>query len=334
MLIPIPFLLPRQDSGYIPSQTDQAADDGDSGNNKTTQIIIGVVVGGVAAIAITAGIIFFLVKKRKWDRIRKCEERLIDYQLATGYSSKQNSRSVTPEDYLNMMASPPATSTTTNTTMYPYGPGDIRAPGEGHQPGSRARGMSAPASTTLAASAEITTQGPSHDVPPPAYQTLHQQYDPSRYSQISTRFSSSFEIPRSSSSTVTGSGSGSGSGSGKRSTRGLSISGLLSGHRHGPGHTGTTTQSHGHSLSVPQSESSMWHQQQQYPQYQPGPAASGSGRNWPLSSSRTTTTITSTSSQSTNTSSRGSRAGSDPTGGERRGPRRPRPVLARLVTNL
>ncbi|KAL4885584.1 hypothetical protein BJY04DRAFT_214376 [Aspergillus karnatakaensis] len=218
----IPFLLARQISGYIPPENPDQPDDQDSSKNKTTQIIIGTVVGGVAAIAITAAIIFFFVKKRKWDRIRKCEERLIDYQLATGYSSKQQSRSVTPEDYANMMASPPATSTTT-TTMYPYPPGNIRPSVDGHKPGSRARGMSAPASTTLAMSTSTPGtgtmtqgqgqgqgQGPSPEAPPPAYQTLHPRYDPSRYSQISTRFSSSFEFPRSSSSTVTGSGSGSG----------------------------------------------------------------------------------------------------------------------------
>ncbi|KAL4922492.1 hypothetical protein BDW62DRAFT_172637 [Aspergillus aurantiobrunneus] len=316
------FLFSRADSEFPSSDP---VPDGSS--NKTTQVIIGVVVGGVAAIAITAGIIFFLIKKRKWDRLRQCEERLIDYQLTTGYSSKLNSRSITPEDqqvYLSTVASPPPTSTL--TPSYPYDPRAVAAstPGQeqGHRPGPRARGMSAPASTTLSTFTNAQTQSHTPEAPPPAYQTLHPRYDPSRYSQISTRFSSSFEIPRSSTSTV--------AGNPHRNTRGLFVSGILPSH------------SHNHNpnlgLSGTGSESSMWFQQQQGQQYrdyqyQPGPVASGSGSgsNWPSSSGPTTTTTVS--SESNNTSATGSGPHSDPGSGER-GLRRPRPVLSRLITNL
>ncbi|KAL4984030.1 hypothetical protein BDW68DRAFT_167747 [Aspergillus falconensis] len=296
-----------------------SADDTGSGNDsehhgpsdKTTRIVVGVVVGGVAAIAITAGIIFFFMKKRKWDRIRQCEERLIDYQLATGYSSKLQSRSVTPEDYLSMMASsPPALPPPTATaTMNAYDPSTVAAAqgrdqgqGQGYRPGSRARGMSAPASTTL--SNAISTVSP--EAPPPAYQSLHPRYDPSRYSQISTRFSSSFEIPRSSTSTF---GIGNESAVAAAATaRGPPVSGI---------------QSYDSSLGV----GGM-----QYPQYhyQPGSAA-----NWPYSSSSASTTTTGTAASPApniaSASTRGSRSQSE--SGER-GPRRPRPVLSRLITNL
>ncbi|KAL2814289.1 hypothetical protein BJX63DRAFT_392647 [Aspergillus granulosus] len=304
--------------GYVAA--DEASDDQGSSDN-TTAIIIGVVVGGVAAIAITAGIIFFFVKKRKWDRIRQCEERLIDYQLATGYSSKLHSRSVTPEDhqlYMNMLAAQQQTSTTTTTTAYPYSPANVssdpRAAASGGQAtGFRARGMSAPASMT-------PRQGSSPEVPPPAYQALHPRYDPSRYSQMSSRFSSSFDFPRSSSS-----------------TNGNSIPGVLPGHGHG--------QSSSLSFSPP--ESSTWYQQQQQPhqqsyqeyqQYQPAPA--GSEGQWPLTSmGPTTTTITGASGSRSNTRSntRSARRSASESGiGEEtaRGPRRPRPVLSRLITNF
>ncbi|KAL2818784.1 hypothetical protein BDW59DRAFT_151830 [Aspergillus cavernicola] len=234
------LFVPRADDSGIPPQADPKDDSGSS--DKTTAIIIGVVIGGVAAIAITAGIIFFLIKKRKWDRIRQCEERLLDYQLATGYSSKMGSRSVTPEDHLNMMASQQprtSTTTTTTTTTYPYSstynPSDPQASESGNRPGSRARGMSAPASTTL----QSHSQSSAPEAPPPAYQTLHQRYDPSQYS----RMSSSFEFPRSSTSTI-------GNGNPSRSTGGLSIS--VPGHNHNP--TG------GSSLSPP--EPSTYHQYQ------------------------------------------------------------------------
>ncbi|KAL3466035.1 hypothetical protein BJX64DRAFT_251547 [Aspergillus heterothallicus] len=313
---------------YAQPQTADEAPDNQGSSNNTTAVIIGVVVGGVAAIAITAGIIFFFIKKRKWDKIRQCEERLIDYQLATGYSSKLHSRSVTPEDhqlYLNMLAAEQQQQTSTATTAYPYSPANVSSDharaasggqGTGTVTGVRARGMSAPASTTL-------RQGPSPEVPPPAYQSLHPRYDPSRYSQMSTRFSSSFDFPRSSTSTNEN-----------------SIPGVLPGHGHG--------QSSSLSFSPP--ESSTWYQQQQqqsyqqYQQYQPAPA--GSEGQWPLATTGTTTTTVTSASRSgsssglrSNTRSntrRGGRSASESgIGGESaRGPRRPRPVLSRLITNF
>lgn len=260
---------------------------------------------------VTAGIIFFLIKKRKWDRLKQCEERLIDYQLtsSTGCPSKLNSRSVTPEDYhvyYPMASPPPPTSTTAATApaAYPHYPHaqtqtQTQAGGQQDRPalGHRTRGMSAPASTTLSTltpgQSQPRGQVVSPESPPPAYQTLHARYDPSHYSQVSARFSSSFEGAQSSTSTV---------GNPNRNTRGYTVSGML-----------PTTP-----------ESSSWFQQQQQPyQYQPGPAV-GSAPTWTSSSGIATTTV---SSDSNNTSARGSTS-------EERGPRRPRPVLSRLITNL
>lgn len=266
---------------------------------------------------VTAGIIFVLIKKRKWDRLKQCEERLIDYQLTsgTGYSSKLNSRSVTPEDYqvYYPMASPPtSTMVATDPAAYPYYPqaqAQAQAGGQQDRPaiGHRTRGMSAPASTTLSTltpgqpqpQPQPQTRGQvvTPESPPPAYQTLHARYDPSRYSQVSTRFSSLFEGPRSSTGTV--------AGNPNRNTRGYTVSGML-----------PTTP-----------ESSSWFQQQlQQPyQYQPGPAVSGSASDWTSSSGAATTTTT--------VSSNSNNASGDSTS-EERGPRRPRPVLSRLITNL
>ncbi|CBF85424.1 uncharacterized protein ANIA_01716 [Aspergillus nidulans FGSC A4] len=279
-------------------------------SDKTTRIVVGVVVGGVAAIAITAGIIFFFMKKRKWDRIRQCEERLIDYQLTTGYSSKLQSRSVTPEDYLSMVtSSPPAAST---VTTYAYDPSAIAAGqgqghGQGNGTGSRARGMSAPASTTLSNS----TATVSPEAPPPAYQSLHQRYDPSRYSQISTRFSSSFDMPRSSTSTF-GNGIGNAAAA-TPMTGGYSVLGV---------------QGYNPSLGVQQQQGLQFPQHQYHPGSQPA-------ANWPSSSSAVPTTTTGTAASSAPNiapvATRGSRSQSE--SGER-GPRRPRPVLSRLITNL
>ncbi|PTU24064.1 hypothetical protein P175DRAFT_0497179 [Aspergillus ochraceoroseus IBT 24754] len=154
------------------SQTDQGDDDSNNNSNKTTTIIIGVVVGGVCAICIAATVIFILYKKRKWDRIRQCEERLLDYQLATSYSK---SRSVTPEDHcLDLGRMPPALAP---------GPG----PGLLQQP-QYARDPSNPSRRSRSATLEA---------PPPAYQSLHPRYDPSRYSNIS-RTSAAFDLPKSS----------------------------------------------------------------------------------------------------------------------------------------
>jgi hypothetical protein len=250
------------------------------------------------------------MKKRKWDRIRQCEERLIDYQLTTGYSSKLQSRSVTPEDYLSMVtSSPPAAST---VTTYAYDPSAIAAGqgqghGQGNGTGSRARGMSAPASTTLSNS----TATVSPEAPPPAYQSLHQRYDPSRYSQISTRFSSSFDMPRSSTSTF-GNGIGNAAAA-TPMTGGYSVLGV---------------QGYNPSLGVQQQQGLQFPQHQYHPGSQPA-------ANWPSSSSAVPTTTTGTAASSAPNiapvATRGSRSQSE--SGER-GPRRPRPVLSRLITNL
>ena len=250
------------------------------------------------------------MKKRKWDRIRQCEERLIDYQLTTGYSSKLQSRSVTPEDYLSMVtSSPPAAST---VTTYAYDPSAIAAGqgqghGQGNGTGSRARGMSAPASTTLSTS----TATVSPEAPPPAYQSLHQRYDPSRYSQISTRFSSSFDMPRSSTSTF-GNGIGNAAAA-TPMTGGYSVLGV---------------QGYNPSLGVQQQQGLQFPQHQYHPGSQPA-------ANWPSSSSAVPTTTTGTAASSAPNiapvATRGSRSQSE--SGER-GPRRPRPVLSRLITNL
>ena len=269
---------------------------------------------------VTAGIIFVLIKKRKWDRLKQCEERLIDYQLTsgTGYSSKLNSRSVTPEDYqvyypmASPQPAPPPTSTmvATDPAAYPYYPqaqaqAQAQTGGQQDRPaiGHRARGMSAPASTTLSTltpgQPQPQTRGQvvTPESPPPAYQTLHARYDPSRYSQVSTRFSSLFEGPRSSTGTV--------AGNPNRNTRGYTVSGMLP--------------------TTPESSSWFQQQQQQPYQYQPGPAVSGSASDWTSSSGAATTTTT--------VSSNSNNASGDSTS-EERGPRRPRPVLSRLITNL
>ncbi|GFF28114.1 hypothetical protein IFM46972_02259 [Aspergillus udagawae] len=75
------------DSGHVESDhaSSTSTDSPGSGSsNNVTSIIIGVVVGGVAAIAITAGILFFLYKKRRWDRIRRHEEQLLEYHIQAG----------------------------------------------------------------------------------------------------------------------------------------------------------------------------------------------------------------------------------------------------------
>ncbi|KAL4804293.1 hypothetical protein BDV18DRAFT_162057 [Aspergillus unguis] len=290
----MPLLLPRAGADVDTAYTlpDDTHNNGPS--DKTTQIVIGVVVGGVAAIAITAGIIFIFIKKRKWAKLRDREEQLINYQLASGYSSKLASRSATPEDYLSTMASPPPTSTTTTYPYsYPYDPREVgtgslarqdNGHGQGQRPGSRARGMSAPASTSLA----ISNQTNSPELPPPAYQSLHPRYDPSRYSQISTRFSSSFDIPRSS---------------------------VAADRNNHP------------TIGIPQ----QYH-------YQPAPAGSalgsgpGYGFNGPSPSGATVTTTVSSGLNTNTTSQQTARSGPDPR--SERGPRRPRPVLSRLITNL
>ncbi|EAW25284.1 uncharacterized protein NFIA_107760 [Aspergillus fischeri NRRL 181] len=78
-------------SGHVESDhaSSTSTDGSGSGSSSNvTAIIIGVVVGGVAAIAITAGILFFLYKKRRWDRIRRREEQLLEYDIQAGLKSE------------------------------------------------------------------------------------------------------------------------------------------------------------------------------------------------------------------------------------------------------
>ncbi|KAL4891008.1 hypothetical protein BDV59DRAFT_203997 [Aspergillus ambiguus] len=95
-------LNPRYDDQYgVDSQTPQP----DSGASRD-RIIIGVVVGGVATIAISAdaagpvtvGIFFILLKKRKWDRIRRYEEQLL-VMRASSSAEYNKAQTVTPEPY-------------------------------------------------------------------------------------------------------------------------------------------------------------------------------------------------------------------------------------------
>ncbi|KAF7122445.1 hypothetical protein CNMCM5793_000470 [Aspergillus hiratsukae] len=77
-------------SGHVESDhaSSTSTDGSGSGSSSNvTAIIIGVVVGGVAAIAITAGILFFLYKKRRWDRIRRREEQLLSYHTQAGWKA-------------------------------------------------------------------------------------------------------------------------------------------------------------------------------------------------------------------------------------------------------
>ncbi|KAF4244951.1 hypothetical protein CNMCM8980_009905 [Aspergillus fumigatiaffinis] len=78
-------------SGHVESDhaSSTSTDGSGSGSSSNvTAIIIGVVVGGVAAIAITAGILFFLHKKRRWDRIHRREEQLLEYHIQAGWKAE------------------------------------------------------------------------------------------------------------------------------------------------------------------------------------------------------------------------------------------------------
>ncbi|KAF9888791.1 hypothetical protein FE257_008367 [Aspergillus nanangensis] len=111
------------------------------------RIIIGVVVGGVAAIAITAAIFFVLLKKRKWDRIKRHEEQLLAMHASATYHKSSNGFS--PADY-STMAAPPRPS---SSSLMSYNPPP-------HQP-------------------RVSVESP-----PPSYQRLP-AYDPLRYHRVS-----------------------------------------------------------------------------------------------------------------------------------------------------
>ncbi|KAB8239669.1 hypothetical protein BDV23DRAFT_179467 [Aspergillus alliaceus] len=56
-----------------------------SSDSSTTPIIVGVVLGCVVAIAITAGTLFILLRKRRWYRVRRYEEEMLSMRGPTGY---------------------------------------------------------------------------------------------------------------------------------------------------------------------------------------------------------------------------------------------------------
>ncbi|KAI9931009.1 hypothetical protein ASPWEDRAFT_23122 [Aspergillus wentii DTO 134E9] len=99
--------------------------DGDGSGELSTQdqIIIGVVVGGVAVIAITAGIVFVIWKKRRWDRIQRHEEQLLAYHLPPTY--KVNTHPSRPQSYYNPVREtdrPPTYHQTLSSSLPVYDP--------------------------------------------------------------------------------------------------------------------------------------------------------------------------------------------------------------------
>ncbi|KAE8134332.1 hypothetical protein BDV38DRAFT_255653 [Aspergillus pseudotamarii] len=119
-----------------------------SSDPATDQIIIGVVLGCVAAIAVTAGILFILFKKRRWDRIRQYEEDMLVMHAPMGCKPQEY-----PSSNQGMERPRPYSS------MYSYS----RPQEQSHtHPRGRLSG----------------------DTPPPAYTTIP-AYDPSKYQAIS-----------------------------------------------------------------------------------------------------------------------------------------------------
>ncbi|KAG2420837.1 hypothetical protein HFD88_000451 [Aspergillus terreus] len=192
----------RYDMGYglgLHARYDEqyGADSGssqpDSGAT-TDRIIIGVVVGGVATIAITAGIFFFLFKKRKWDRIKRYEEHLLAMR-ASSSAEYNKPRGFTPEPY--------TTSNRPYSSVWSYGPPPRQQQDHDQQHHQQRR--------------------PSVESPPPAYHQPYPAYDPSQYPRVSLpasvrphrestgRASSSFSGVRG--HALSGSGSGLGIGS-------------------------------------------------------------------------------------------------------------------------
>ncbi|EYE99726.1 uncharacterized protein EURHEDRAFT_27652 [Aspergillus ruber CBS 135680] len=121
------------------------------------QAIIGAVVGGVAVIAITAGILFFLIKKHRWDQIRQREKAL-----------------------LALHAPPPAydssdTSNSSRSSRKPF-PSPLLPPVPVPTP-ARPASVSIPTSYQCHVSRDIEEQLPAYDAPSIPV------YDPSRYQQ-------------------------------------------------------------------------------------------------------------------------------------------------------
>ncbi|OJJ89258.1 uncharacterized protein ASPGLDRAFT_30970 [Aspergillus glaucus CBS 516.65] len=121
------------------------------------QAIIGAVVGGVAVIAITAGILFFLIKKHRWDQIRQREKALLAlhapppaYDSSDTSNSSRSSRKPSPSPLL-----PPV---------------PVPTP-------ARPASLSVPSSYQCHTSRDIEEQPPAYDAPSIPV------YDPSRYQQ-------------------------------------------------------------------------------------------------------------------------------------------------------
>ncbi|KAK1142864.1 hypothetical protein N8T08_007298 [Aspergillus melleus] len=260
---------------HIRSDDYESTDSSSFSNTSRDRIIIGVVVGGVAAIAITAGILFALFKKRKWDRIRRYEEQVLAAHAADGTSGHgYKAYGFVPGD-LEL-----GDTRASSSLSWTYGgaPQSLEQE-ESSQHDSQNQNQSQRQS-------ERQRQGhkerrESHDSsPPPAYQPLP-VYDPSRYSGIGiSRLPAAVKPSWMMGSR--GSMAMSGPGSGSRSDQ----------HRHSTTYIGGLDQSldqrAGSSLSRSSPEGSR-----------------------PFESEE-----------------------ENLTGQRGRGPRRPKPVLSRLITNL
>ncbi|KAI9042644.1 mannose-6-phosphate isomerase [Aspergillus affinis] len=143
-----------------------------SSNTSRDRIIIGVVVGGVAAMAITAGILFVLFKKRKWDRIRRYEERVLAAHTTEGTSGhgyKAYGFALGDLELGDTRAS--------SSLSWTYG-------GAPQSPEQEESGQHQSQSQHQRQGQGHRERRESHDSsPPPAYQPLP-VYDPSRYSGI------------------------------------------------------------------------------------------------------------------------------------------------------
>ncbi|PLB38688.1 uncharacterized protein BDW47DRAFT_104689 [Aspergillus candidus] len=115
-------------------------------SDNTTQVIVGVVVGGVAVIAMTAGILIFFLKKRKRDRASQHDDQSLALHGSVRHGRKSRDDAIT--------AQRPSSSLSFPHPIHTVGVGvDSRA----------------------------HNQSPS---PPPAYQPRLPVYDPSRYQRV------------------------------------------------------------------------------------------------------------------------------------------------------
>ncbi|PLB54599.1 hypothetical protein P170DRAFT_432227 [Aspergillus steynii IBT 23096] len=253
---------------HIRYEDPESTDTSSSSNASRDRIIIGVVVGGVAAIAITAGILFVLLKKRKWDRIRRYEERVLAAHAADGTSGHgYKAYGFAPGD-LEL-----GDTRASSSLSWTYGgaPQSLEQnPGPGPEPGQHQN-----------QSQSQRQRRESHDSvsPPPAYQPLP-VYDPSRYSGIGISTLPAAVKPSWKKGSSRGSLSMSGSGSGANP------------------HRNSTTYIGGLDLPSDQRGGSLGRASPEGPrsmESEGGEASSGQGV---------------------------------------RGPRRPKPVLSRLITNL